>query len=148
MGFKLKEPPGQPLKRMALALREAPRYVQQEAANEIARGILRLIDQGFISGADPYGAAWKPPKDGHTPPMIRSGRLRRGYDVKVVRTGSVGYSVQITNSAPYAGYLQKGTGRMAPRQHVPGSTLPTPYRELMKSAYDAAIARWWAKRGG
>lgn len=48
MGFKLKEPPGQPLKRMALALREAPRYVQQEAANEIARGILRLIDQGFI----------------------------------------------------------------------------------------------------
>ena len=93
MGFKLKQPSGQPLRRMATMLREAPRYVQQEAANEIARGILKLIDQGFVSGADSYGTAWRPPKDGHIPPMIRSGKLRRSYNVKVVRTGSVGYSI-------------------------------------------------------
>ena len=148
MGFKLKQPSGQPLRRMATMLREAPRYVQQEAANEIARGILKLIDQGFVSGADPYGTAWRPPKDGHIPPMIRSGKLRRSYNVKVVRTGSVGYSIEITNSTAYAGFLQKGTSRMAARPQVPGAALPTVYRNLFKECYDAAIARWWAKRGG
>ena len=148
VGFKLKEPSGQPLRRMATMLREAPRYVQQEAAEAISQGILKLIDQGFASGSDPMGNAWRPPKDGHSPTMIRSGKLRRGYSVRVVRTGSVGYSIEIINSTAYATFLQKGTSKMAPRPQVPGAALPPLYRDLFKRCYDDAIARWWAKRGG
>ncbi len=148
MGFILKRPPGEPLKRIATTLREAPRYVQQEAAEAIARGITMLIDKGFIDGSDPYGKAWRPPKDGHTPPMIRTGKLRASYTVRVVKTGSVGYSVEISNAQRYSGFLQKGTSRMEARMHVPGAALPPVYKALFKQCYDDAIARWWTRRGG
>lgn len=148
MGLKLTQPPGQPLRRMATMLREAPRYVQMEAATAIAAGVLRLIDGGYVAGTDPYGKAWKPPKDGHTPPMIRSGKLRGGYTVRIVKTGNVGYSIEINNTMHYSEFLQKGTSRMEARLHAPGAALPPVYKALFKQCYDEAIARWWARRGG
>ena len=110
--------------------------------------VLRLIDGGYVAGTDPYGKAWKPPKDGHTPPMIRSGKLRGGYTVRIVKTGNVGYSIEINNTMHYSEFLQKGTSRMEARLHAPGAALPPVYKALFKQCYDEAIARWWARRGG
>lgn len=145
MTFRLREAPGDPLRQMALHLREAPKYVQRQAGAAIAAGIQELIDRGFSSGTDPYGAKWPLPKDGHRPPMIRRGVLRASYTVKVV-PGGIGYSIQILSSAPHAKYLQKGTSRMAARMQVPGARLPPAYQDLFKRCYDTSIGDWWSRR--
>lgn len=132
------------LRRLAVHLREAPKYVQREAARDIAAMVQRRIDNEFVNGRDPYGARWLPPKDGHRPAMIRSGALMRSFKVRVV-PGGVGLSVQITSSVPYARHLQRGTSRMEPRKTVPDGKIPGPWLEDIHRIYAAALQRWYSR---
>ncbi len=47
-------------------------------------------------------------------PANRSGRLLRSFNYNVHGP----YSMELGESAPYAGFLEDGTGRMKPRPHV------------------------------
>lgn len=133
------------LRRLALRLREAPKRIQRAAAGEIRQETLKLIDEGFSAHADPYGNAWPPPKDGHMPPMERTGDLRRGFRCRVV-PGGAGLSLEITNAEDYARWLQRGTENMLARLTVPpaGRPLPATWRQRYEAAYQRAIAAWYA----
>jgi len=131
------------LGRLVVRLREAPKRVQAEAARGIAAEVTRLIDEGFDGRSDPYGKPWEPPKDGGTP-MERTGRLRRGFRVRVV-PGGVGLSVEVTNEAEYARWLQRGTERMEARKMFPDGKLPKEWRDAFEKVYRDAIAKWYAR---
>lgn len=104
----------------------------------------RRIENQFISGRDPYGNRWKPPKDGHRPSMIRTGNLMKNYKVRIV-PGGIGLSIQISNTMPYAKVLQKGTANMEPRMTVPGAKMPEAWRADVGRISLEALQRWWAR---
>lgn len=129
------------LKRLALRLREAPKRIQRIAASNIAAAVEELIDEGFQTRTDPYGAKWARPKGGGTP-MERTGRLRRGFRVKVV-PGGVGFSIEVTNKADYAQFLQKGTGAVEARKMVPDRAMAARWKRRIDDVYEAAIEEWY-----
>lgn len=133
--------PSTELRQLALRLREAPKRIQELAARRLRTAVLDLIEEGFQSKTDPYGAAWKPPKDGG-PTMDRTGRLRRGFDVEVVAAGT-GVSLRVTNTQEYAKWLQRGTSRMEPRRMVPDARAADKWRRRFDEVYAAALEEWY-----
>lgn len=133
------------LRQIALRLREAPRKIQRQAAEEIREATLELIDAGFAARTDPYGAPWPQPKDGHRPVMERSGDLRRGYRVAVVPSGA-GLAINIGNVKDYARHLQRGGEHLKARLQVPTQSrgLPESWRRRFEAVYERAIAAWYA----
>lgn len=130
------------LRQLVVNLRQAPRIIQQAAAAEIKREIEKQIADEFATSTDPYGKAWKPPKDGGKT-MDRTGKLKSGFRVNVVSNG-LGFSVQITNSQDYAKWLQSGTTKMDARKMVPDAVMPESYRKIFADAYRNTIETWYA----
>ena len=133
--------PSPALKRLALRLREAPKRIQRIAAKNVAAAVEELIDEGFRQRKDPYGKRWTPPKDGGTP-MERTGRLRSGFRVRVV-PGGAGFSVEITNKAEYAQWLQRGAVGLEARMMVPGARMSATWKRRIDDVYAAAIEEWY-----
>jgi hypothetical protein len=117
--------------------------VPSQAAADAAVRIADVIDGQFADGVDPTGAAYIPPKDGGTP-MVRSGALRANIRV-VARSTPDGVEVSVVPGVPYAGYLQRGTRKMAPRRIVPGRTTAgaAKWRTAAREAYAAAVRAWF-----
>ncbi len=83
-----------------------------ESLGQTARG---LVDEGFERGRAPSGRRWPRPKNRRFRPMIRTGRLRKSY---VLKLGARGF--EIVSEVPYAYILQKGVrGRFTPRPQLP-----------------------------
>lgn len=139
----LKFRPSTELRQLALRLREAPKRIQALAAKRLRAVALDLIDEGFQSKTDPYGAAWRKPKDGG-PTMERTGKLRRGFRVEVVASSSgVGLSLRITNQQDYSRWLPSGTSRMLPRRLVPDARAADRWRRRFDEVYAAALEEWY-----
>lgn len=131
------------LKRIVAHFRTAPEAMKGDIAEGMARVTENLIAEGFATGKDPYGKAWLPPKDGHSPPMVRTGTLRASIKVTVVK-GANGLEVSVRSTAEYARYLQNGTWKMKPRLIVPGS-MPGHWRDAYRIVFEDALERWIAK---
>jgi hypothetical protein len=131
------------LRRLALAVQSMPRRVQKDAAEIAQRGITALIDDQFDAKRDPYGAAWKPPKDGGET-MQKTGRLRRGFTVAVRPGSGQGLALEISNREAYSKWLQSGTAKMDARKLVPGATLPPAWQAVLRDAYRSALEKWFA----
>jgi HK97 gp10 family phage protein len=65
----------------------------------------------------PQGGRYRASAPGE-PPAVRTGNLRDSISEPDVRKSSGALVGQITIAAPYAGYLERGTGRIAPRPFV------------------------------
>ena len=131
------------LKRIIAHFRTAPEAMKGDIAEGMRKVTENLIAEQFATGKDPYGKAWLPPKDGHTPPMIRTGTLRDSIKVTVVK-GANGLEVSVRSSADYAKWLQNGTWKMKPRLIVPGS-LPGHWRDAYRIVFEDALEKWIAK---
>jgi phage virion morphogenesis protein len=85
--------------------------VPRQVAKQLADEALRLVDQGFETGKDPYGNPWAPRKGRSKKPiLVRRGRLRR---YRRRSFSAIGFT--IGSNAPYAGYHQHGTGLHGPK---------------------------------
>lgn len=135
------------LRQLATSLRAMPRALRREVAERTAVGWAGLVDDQFARASGPGGAHWKPPADGHRPPMQRTRRLRHGFTFHLVPTGR-GVSVKIGNDRDYARWLQSGTPRMERRQMVPdaGKRLPQDWAKVAEDAYALAARRYWESR--
>lgn len=138
---------GDPLRRLALHVRQAPKYVQTAIMRDCVKVVEKRIAQEFSTGRGPDGERWPDPKDGHRPSMIRTGKLRSGYNVSAVPRGSAGAEITVRNAQGYAVYLQRGTSRMEPRRTVPGPVLPAAWARDFQDAIDASILRWQTALG-
>lgn len=134
------------LRRLALAVQSMPRRVQKDAAKIAQRGIAELIDDQFDAKRDPYGVAWKPPKDGGDT-MQKTGRLRRGFTVSIKPGSGQGLALEISNREAYAKWLQSGTAKMEARRLVPGAALPPAWQRVLADAYKEALEKWYARIG-
>lgn len=87
------------------------------------------------------------PKDGHLPPMERSGALRRGYRYSVA-AGALYWLIRVIERTPYGKYLRDGTPKMAPRQHIPrpGESIPARWDARIRPAIEGAVRAAEAKR--
>ena len=96
-----------------------------------------LIDRGFTSSSDPYGAPWAPTVAGNKP-LIKTGALHAAA-VRVTPTAT-GIKVHIPLS--YAGFHLTGTSRMPARPYLPAedfSRLPPAWRSMVEGAMGSIL---------
>lgn len=141
-----------PLEALASALEGCHRRVMADATQGIAAAGLRRLDQGFIRSVDIAGKRYQLPKDAYKygPPMIRTGKLRGGYLVRVngVATGN---RITFYNPVSYADHLiygtknKDGSEKMAPRQHMPKpeEAPPADLDRAFERAGQEALERYW-----
>ena len=128
------------LRRLEVALTKlASPQTQQRAAMEIRDFTAQQIDAQYATGRDMYGNPWPTPKTGGRA-MVRTSALRSGYRLRLERVGT-GYRIAISNTQPYAGYLQSGTPTMKARTHVPRGIIPPMWRV----GYQKIIQQWFER---
>ena len=92
--------------------------VLEQSGQEIADAVRDELDVSYPPASEP----------GH-PPHRRTGRLQEGVSYIVRQEGSKTF-LEVANDTPYAGYLEFGTDRIAPR----------PALEPMKDKFAPVIA--------
>jgi len=105
-----------------------------ELKQEIANGGMQLIERGFQTETDPYGARWKFVKEheGHQSILWDSGRLKSGWSGVPFVNG-----VRFVNNVPYAN-RQNYT-----RQMIPSSQrgLPPAWKSMITRAFNKIMTR-------
>jgi hypothetical protein len=138
-------PRGNDLDRLERDLATAERRMMGAAAAAGRESLLESADAGYQERQDVHGKAYLPPKDGHQPPMERSGRLRRAY--RVLASAGIGaWLLRLAEDTPYGRFLRDGTHKMEARQHIPRPDEPMPasWAARFKDKVDAAVARVWS----
>lgn len=91
---------------------------------------LQLVQAGFASQSDPYGAAWAPLKVRDGMILQDTGRLRGS-----VTSSSGNNEVRLRVTAAYGAFHQRGTSRMPKRQILPNDgDLPAEWRSAFTEA--------------
>lgn len=118
-----------------------PRLMPQ-IARACADGLQAAAAWGFVSRRDIYGRPYQVPRDGHLPPMERSGALRSSYVAGPRRQGGAWEGV-LRNPQPHADWLRSGTPRMDPREHMPspGQTLPPRWERFIDLEVQPVLER-------
>lgn len=130
------------LRKIERYLREAPQRIHVDFAKRAEIAIKDLLDEQFQKGIDPYGQPYIPPKDGHTPPMVRTRALWRGLRVRVTSTPD-GIHIVVDGDQEYSKYLQEGTRHMLPRMIVPGRNMLAPrWRERLNREASETVRAW------
>ena len=127
-------PRGTDMARLRQNLATADARLMSAAAGVVRDVLDTSIDGGFRQGRDVYGRAFKPAKDGHLPPMIRSGKLRRAVTVAVVPSPG-DWLVRVVEDTDYGQYLRDGTYKMDQRRFIPteGEALPKAWDRRIES---------------
>ena len=138
---------GDDLERLVRNVTTAERRVMGAAARATRDVLRESVDAGFAQSHDVHGKPYPAPKDGHAPPMIRSGKLRRSYRYTITVSGSV-YRVRTSENTDYGEYLRSGTHKMAARQHLPqpGEPMPAAWDARERVALTAAVQQAGAAR--
>jgi len=127
-------PRGTDLQRLRSRCITAERRVMQGCARALVPVLSAELDREFRQGVDINGKPFLPPKDGHVPPMVRSGTLRRSITVSA-RASLRGWVVRLQSDTDYDHFLRDGTSRMQARRFMPRPGDPVP------PAMDALILR-------
>lgn len=140
-------PRGDDLERLIRNVTTAERRVMGAAARATRDVLRESVDAGFARGHDVHGAAYKPAKDGHAPPMVRSGRLRGDYRYTITGGGSF-YRVRVGENTEHGKYLRDGTWKMEARKHLPqpGEPMPSAWDARERVALTAAVQHAGAAR--
>jgi len=127
-------PRGTDIQRLRSRCITAERRVMQGCARALVPVLSAELDREFRQGVDVMGKPFEPPKDGHRPPMVRSGTLRRSITVSA-RASLRGWVVRLRSDTDYDHFLRDGTSRMQARRFIPRPSDPVP------PAMDALIVR-------
>lgn len=133
---------GNDMARMRQDLTTARRRVMGVSARA-AQQVLRVaVDSGYAERVDVQGKPYLRPRDGHLPPMERTGRLRSAYRY-LISEGASQWLVTVLERTPYGQYLRDGTTKMQPRQHIPKpqESLPRRWQRMLDGAIQSAVAR-------
>ena len=133
---------GNDMARMRQDLATARRRVMGASARAAQQVLRAAVDSGYSERVDVQGKPYLRPKDGHMPPMERTGTLRRAYRY-LISEGSSRWLVRIIERTPYGQYLRDGTPHMQPRQHIPKpqEALPRRWQRMLDGAVQAAVGR-------
>lgn len=140
-------PRGDDLAQLVRSVTTAERRVMGAAARATRDVLRESVDAGFAQSHDVHGKPYPAPKDGHAPPMIRSGRLRGAYRYTISGGGSF-YRVRVAENTGYGEYLRSGTHKMAARQHLPqpGEPMPAAWDARERAALVPAVQQEGAAR--
>lgn len=130
------------LARQAARFREAPRQIHAIVERRVGAAVEELLRHQFDTATDPHDRPYKPPIDGHLPPMTRSRALRDGMRVVVV-SGPGYVRVGVMSDRDYARFLQEGTRKMSPRLIVPGAVLSGRWRAQILGACNDSVREWF-----
>lgn len=135
-------PRGDDLAQLVRNVTTAERRVMGAAARATRDALRESVDAGFAQSHDVHGKPYPAPKDGHAPPMIRSGRLRGAYRY-TIGEGMSAWTVTVSEDTGYGQYLRDGTWKMKPRQHMPqpDQSLPAAWLALVQSRVDVAVTQ-------
>ncbi len=111
--------------------------VPDMVAKEVAPQCKSLVEQGFATKKDPYGAAWKPIKQntiarGTESALVRTGRMRDGIDVL-----PFGAKLRILLGQFYARFHISTGRRTLPK----AGQLPDPWGVVISKAAEAAFQK-------
>jgi hypothetical protein len=111
------------LQALILRVRDLPEFVNQ-CAPDAARQVQEKLDLTINAGADPWGSAWAPKKQGHGKPLAHA--------AGAVFVGAIGTKIMIRltgiESRHHRGWAKGGTKRVV---------IPTPDRDLPVPVTDA-----------
>lgn len=101
------------------------RYFCDNISKQLGDHTLNLIKEEYDNSTDPYGDVWKKRKDNDPHPLlIDTGAFYNDWQLTIKSNG-----FEVSNSTPYASYLQEGTEKMPARKTVPNKQLPTKWKE-------------------
>lgn len=118
-------PRGNDIARMRQRCATAEQRIMPRCAKAAAGAIASAIDAEFRTGRDIDGERFKAPKDGHRPPMVRSGALRRSIHVSA-QASLHAWRIRSGSSTDYDRFLRDGTSKMEPRKFIPRPGEPMP----------------------
>jgi len=126
-------PRGNDIARMRQRCATAEQRIMPRCAKAAAEAIAAAVDAEFRKGRDIDGERFLLPKDGHRPPMVRSGALRRSINVSA-RASLHAWRIRAGSETAYDTFLRDGTSKMDPRKFIPKSGEPMP------RAWDVAVS--------
>ena len=97
------------LTQMAFDLKRTKPSLMPQGINELTKGLIEMTHTIYVenlSGSVPSTA------EQPLPVGVRSGKLRRGAKKRQINQ----YSGEVTNDVEYAGFIEAGTRKMAPRR--------------------------------
>lgn len=135
-------PRGTDIQRLRSRCVTAERRVMQGCVRALVPVLAAEIDREFRQGVDVEGKPFLPPKDGHLPPMVRSGALRRSIAVSA-RASFSRWVVRLSSSTDYDQFLRDGTGKMQARRFIPrpGDPVPPAMDALIQRTVQRVVAR-------
>lgn len=141
-------PRGSDMDKLLRGLDAAPERLMDSAATATASALRASADAGYRTRRDVHGKAYALPKDGHRPPMQRTGTLRRDYGTEIQAAGAdrkvtLRTDTDAKTGRAYDEYLRDGTAKMEPRQHIPkpGEAMPASWDARAKRDQDAAVQK-------
>lgn len=73
--------------------------MRRALSDALAAEALKLVDDGFDQGRDPYGKAWKPLKSRSGKPLLDTGRMRSAFTSRTTEDGFT-LSATVRNNDP------------------------------------------------
>lgn len=133
---------GSDMDRLRRNLRAAPERIRSTATKAVLSALEKSVDSGYKTRTDVNGRPYLPPKDGHMPPMERTGELRKGYAYSAM-AGALYILIKVVEYTKYGRYLRDGTPKMEPRQHIPRpfEALPPSWAARIQAGLGEAMRR-------
>jgi len=132
-------PRGDDIQRLTSFLQTAENKLMGAAAQGVKTGLERCFVDSFAQARDVNGKAFRRPKDGHSPPMFRTGALMNAI-VGGVTIGP-GWNVTASEETDYGKFLRDGTSKMDARQFIPkpAQPLPVAWDRKVRAEMDRAL---------
>lgn len=133
---------GADMDRLIAGLEVAPQRLMDAAADATAASLRASADRGYQRRQDVNGRRYPRPKDGHMPPMERTGTLRSSYQTDIAPHGD-DRTVTLREGTDYGQFLRDGTSKMEPRKHIPApaDNMPPTWDQGARRAQDRAVAQ-------
>lgn len=112
-----------------LGASRAKRFLES-LSKDMSEEALSLVHEGFDRGIEPSGRPWPKGKKRGGRELIKLGNLKDSWQAR-----SSYEQAEVYSTAPYAGYLHRGTQYIKPHKMIPSGRLPLRWKQRLQPIF-------------